>query len=139
MEAGGRVRPLAALGGASLALEAGDTVAASEWQTVLEGELERVLEGLACLDSGMDRPSSTEADGKARAALLRRLQRLLTDRDTAAVEAIGPLERALSGSPHAAEASSIGQAIARYDFASAEARLRRMARDLGLSDEEERS
>jgi CheY-like chemotaxis protein len=99
----------------------------------LEQELDRVLAGLTGLPSAAA-PPPQPAD--QRRNLIEELARLLDEQDTAAVEQVVPLEQALTGTPHQAEARQIGRAIADYRFAEARERLRRLAHDLNHGDED---
>ncbi len=108
----------------------GQPQAVAERLDALDGELDRVLAGLVRLD-GMEVAllpvaASTADTGKWQ-ALVRNLDSLLEERDTAAVECAALLEQSMAGSGHQAEATEIARAAARYDFKEAKARLHRLA------------
>ncbi|WP_295446824.1 Hpt domain-containing protein [uncultured Thiodictyon sp.] len=125
----------AALGELAAAVEEatrhGQPEPSGERFAALAEELERVLTGLARLDATA--PPPPKPGNGWRDTLFRDLARLLEDHDTAAVERVAGLERALAGTEHAAAANEVGRAIACYDFVRAYAGLRRLARALALA------
>ena len=136
LKGGARTLGAAALGDLAAALEEatrhGQPEAIAQRLASLDGELERVLAGLARLDTTAAATPAPDPAGNWRHRLFRDLARLLADHDTAAIERVAGLERAMAGSEHASAANEIGRAIACYDFTRAHAGLCRLARALAL-------
>lgn len=111
------------------------------WREI-QSELDQVLSGLAgvaMLETAQESENVIVGEMPAldRTVVIRELLRLLEERDTAASEWGGRLTRVVAGSGHELEAAEIAEAIARYDFGHALARLQQLTLALGVAQHSE--
>ncbi len=121
---------------AETALKAGDT---SNLEALLSGiaaELDPLLQAIDAAQA----QATPEATGDGTAAvdsavvepLLQKLEALLRDDDTAAVECLDEIKPHLAGTPHLAHLTAIEKAVSAYDFEAALDTLPALAEALGL-------